>query len=211
MHLAGRSCLTIWEDYNPNWIKTKQTNDAFWWEMKTFFFSIFGFREKDALLGLCFVGFGNSSFYVYDIAGTLPFFYSYGDRIPKSIPSRLFAFIWTWVGIATTAVIMSSITAYLMNMVFQPARMLYGTRVSKLHVYSREITSFECFPKTEILTSIDIWFCPSSQRLQTQKNTSWDSDATLNWTQVRVLYSVVRSVVIVNHWLRSIESYTFLS
>lgn len=156
MHLAGRSCLTIWEDYNPNWIKTKQTNDAFWWEMKTFFFSIFGFREKDALLGLCFVGFGNSSFYVYDIAGTLPFFYSYGDRIPKSIPSRLFAFIWTWVGIATTAVIMSSITAYLMNMVFQPARMLYGTRVSKLHVYSREITSFECFPKTEILTSIDL-------------------------------------------------------
>lgn len=124
--------------------------------MKTFFFSIFGFRENDALLGLRCVGFGNSSFYVYDIAGTLPFFYSYGDRIPKSIPARLFAFIWTWVGIATTAVIMSNITASLMNMVFQPAMMLYGTRVNKLHVYSREITLFERFPKTEILTSIDL-------------------------------------------------------
>ncbi|XP_015753438.1 PREDICTED: phosphatidylinositol phosphatase PTPRQ-like [Acropora digitifera] len=56
----------------------------------------------------------------------------YGDRIPKSIPARLFAFIWTWVGIATTAVIMSNITASLMNMVFQPAMMLYGTRLAAI-------------------------------------------------------------------------------
>ena len=59
------------------------------------------------------------------------FFGSYGDRIPKSIPARLFAFLWTWIGIATMAVITSSITASLMSMVFQPEKMLYGTKVHK--------------------------------------------------------------------------------
>ncbi|RMX41265.1 hypothetical protein pdam_00012375, partial [Pocillopora damicornis] len=39
----------------------------------------------------------------------------YGDRIPKSIPARSFAFLWTWTGIATMAVVTSSITASLMN------------------------------------------------------------------------------------------------
>ena len=55
---------------------------------------------------------------------------SYGDRVPKSIPARLFAILWTWIGIATMAVITSSITASLMSMVFQPEKMLYGTRVN---------------------------------------------------------------------------------
>ena len=61
------------------------------------------------------------------------FSFSYGDRIPKSIPARLFAFLWTWIGIATIAVITSSITASLMSMVFQPEKMLYGTKVRKLN------------------------------------------------------------------------------
>lgn len=57
------------------------------------------------------------------------FHFRYGDRIPKSIPARLFAFLWTWTGIATMAVITSSITASLMSMVFKPERMIYGTKV----------------------------------------------------------------------------------
>ena len=64
------------------------------------------------------------------------FSFRYGDRIPKSIPARLFAFLWTWTGIATIAVITSSITASLMSMVFKPERMIYGTKVMNINKYN---------------------------------------------------------------------------
>lgn len=60
------------------------------------------------------------------------FSFRYGDRIPKSIPARSFAFLWTWTGIATIAVVTSSITASLMSMVFRSEKMLYGTKVGEL-------------------------------------------------------------------------------
>lgn len=60
------------------------------------------------------------------------FSFRYGDRIPKSIPARSFAFLWTWTGIATIAVVTSSITASLMSMVFRSEKMLYGTKVGAL-------------------------------------------------------------------------------
>ena len=60
------------------------------------------------------------------------FSFRYGDRIPKSIPARSFAFLWTWTGIATMAVVTSSITASLMSMVFRSEKMLYGTKVGAL-------------------------------------------------------------------------------
>ncbi|XP_022784712.1 protein sidekick-1-like isoform X2 [Stylophora pistillata] len=56
----------------------------------------------------------------------------YGERIPKSILARSFAFLWTWIGIATMAVVTSSITASLMSMVFQSEKMLYGTKLAAI-------------------------------------------------------------------------------
>lgn len=53
----------------------------------------------------------------------------YGDRIPKSVTARLFAIVWIWMGIATIAVLTSSITASLMSMVFKSDFKLYGTKV----------------------------------------------------------------------------------
>ncbi|XP_048584451.1 uncharacterized protein LOC5515158 isoform X2 [Nematostella vectensis] len=56
----------------------------------------------------------------------------YGDRIPKSVPARIFALTWTWMGIATIAVLTSTITASLMSMVFKSDLILYGTPVAAI-------------------------------------------------------------------------------
>ena len=77
------------------------------------------------------------------------FYLRYGDRIPKSIPARLFAFLWTWTGIATIAVITSSMTASLMSMVFKPERMIYGTKVMNINKYNGKLLKIkieDCHP-----------------------------------------------------------------
>lgn len=65
----------------------------------------------------------NSEFYFFQK-------YSYGDRSPRSIPGRVFAIIWTLVGLVITGIMVGDLAASLTLSVSESEKMIYGAEVN---------------------------------------------------------------------------------
>lgn len=63
----------------------------------------------------------------------LSFFLSYGDRAPRSVLARTFAFIWVLIGLVIISIFTATVTTSLTAISLSNEIKLYGSEVSCLY------------------------------------------------------------------------------
>ena len=83
-------------------------------------------------LKICF---GRHNYHNSSILIHLILHFRYGDKVPKSIPGRVFSFVWMIIGMVCFSILTGTMAGTLTNPVQKLDTTMFGKTVVKLHVF----------------------------------------------------------------------------